>query len=121
MRHQVYKLLCWLFVHPYVVLSLLIIQIACKAAAIGSDIEELTLMVISYEIYETSLRRVSQISYKMTMSVRFCLSYDSLKLDFIAFKIDNILIRKRIVDTDVVNDVTYSRQSVIIRVVIRVL
>ena len=35
-------------------------------------------MVISYEIPETSLRRVSHISYKMTTSVRFCLSYDPL-------------------------------------------
>ena len=45
-------------------------------------------MVISYEIYETSLRRVSQISYEMTTSVRFCLSYDSFKWGFIASKID---------------------------------
>ena len=38
----------------------------------GVYIEDLTLVVISYEIYETSLRRVS---YEMTSSVRFCLSY----------------------------------------------
>ena len=57
----------------------------------------------------------------MTMSVRFCLSYDPLKLDFIALKVDNISRRKHIADTDVVNDVTYMRQSVITRVVIRFL
>ena len=42
----------------------------------------------------------------MTTSVRFCFSYDPLKLDFIAFKMDNISSRKRIADTDVGNDVT---------------
>ena len=78
-------------------------------------------MVISYEIYETSLRRVSYISYEMTTSVRFCLSYDPLKVYFIVFRMDNILMRKRIVDMDVVNDVTFTRQSVITRVVIRFL
>ena len=58
----------------------------------------------------------------MTTSVRFCLSYDPLELDFIAFKIlDNISSRKRIVDTDFVNDVTRSCQSFITRVVIRFL
>ena len=34
------------------------------------DKQNLTLVVIAYEIYETSLRRVSSISYKMTLSVR---------------------------------------------------
>ena len=43
-------------------------------------IEDLTLVVISYEIYETSLER------EMNTSVRFYLSYDRFKLDFIAFK-----------------------------------
>ena len=57
----------------------------------------------------------------MTTSVRFCLSYEPLKWDFIAFKMKIISLRKRIVDTDVVNDVTRSRQSVITRVVIRFL
>ena len=47
-------------------------------------------MVFSYEIYETSLRRVSLISYKMTTSVRFFLSYDPCKLDFIGVKLGNI-------------------------------
>ena len=55
----------------------------------------------------------------MTTSVRLCLSYDPLKPDFIAFKISFISISKCIVDTDVVNDVTCTRQSVITRVVIR--
>ena len=45
------------------------------------------------------------ISYEMTTSVRFCLSYDRLKWDFIAFKMD-IISLKCTVDTDVVNDVT---------------
>ena len=35
------------------------------------DIDDLTLVVISYEIYETSLRRVSLISYETTTSARF--------------------------------------------------
>ena len=58
------------------------------------------------------------ISYKMTTSVRFCLSHDPLNLDFIAFKMSIISTRKCIADTDVVNDVTCMRQSVITRVVI---
>ena len=58
-------------------------------------------MVIPYDIYETSLRRVSSISYKMTMGLKFFLSYGLLKLDFIAFKMGNISRRERIVDTDV--------------------
>ena len=63
-------------------------------------------MVILYGIYETS------------MSVRFCLSYDPLKWDFIALKMSIISMWKRIVDMDVVNNVTQTRQSVITRVVI---
>ena len=59
------------------------------------------------------------ISYVMTTSVKFCLSYDPLKSDFIAFKMDNISSRKRIADMDAVNGVTSTRQSVITRVVIR--
>ena len=57
----------------------------------------------------------------MTTSVRFCLSYDRLKWGFIAFKMNIISPWKHIVNTDVVNDVTHSRQSVITRVVIRFL
>ena len=57
-----------------------------------TKIEDLTLVVISYEIYETSLRRVSEISYEMTTSVRFCLSYDCFKWGFIALKVDIISI-----------------------------
>ena len=52
------------------------------------------------------------------MSVRFCLSYDPSEWDFIALKINILSIRERIVDTDVVNDVTYTRQSFITSVVI---
>ena len=43
-------------------------------------LEDLTLVVISYEIYE------------MTTSARFCLSYDRFKLDFIVLKVDIISI-----------------------------
>ena len=57
----------------------------------------------------------------MTTSVKLCLSYDPLNWDFIAFKLNIISLRKHIVDTDVVNDVTRWRQSVITRVVIRFL
>ena len=41
----------------------------------------------------------------MTTSVRFCLSNNSLGWNFIAFKMNNISVRKRIGDTAVVNDV----------------
>ena len=80
-----------------------------------SKIEDLTRVVISYEICETNLWRVS---YEMTTSLKFCLSYGPLKLDSAPSK---WTIRKRIVDTVVVNDVTCTRQSVITRVVIRFL
>ena len=50
----------------------------------------------------------------MTTSVRFILSYDPLKWGFIAFKINMISIRKRIiVDMVVVNDITCMLQNVI--------
>ena len=78
-------------------------------------------MVISYEMYETSLRRVLLISYEITTRVRFYLSYDPLKWDFISFEISFSSMSKPIVDTDVVNDVTQTRQNVITRVVIRFL
>ena len=55
----------------------------------------------------------------MTTSVIFCLPYDPLKKELIAFKVNTISTRKRIVDTDVVNDVTCARQSVFTRVVVR--
>ena len=51
----------------------------------------------------------------MTLSVRFCLSYDPLNWDFIALKMGNISRRKRIVDTNIVSDVTSMCQSVITR------
>ena len=38
------------------------------------DKQNLSLVVISYEIHETSFRRVSYISYEMTMSVRSSMS-----------------------------------------------
>ena len=37
----------------------------------------------------------------MTTSVRFCLSYDPFRLDFIAFKVDNCSTEKCMVDMDV--------------------
>ena len=75
-------------------------------------------MVISYEIHETSLRRlVSDILIEMT-SVGFCLSYDPLQWNFIAFKMHIISIRKHIVDRYVVSYVTYMCQSVLTLVVI---
>ena len=49
-------------------------------------------VVISYEIDETSLRR------------RFCLSYDPLEWDSVAFKMNIISIRKCIIVPDVVSD-----------------
>ena len=51
----------------------------------------------------------------MTTSVRFCLSYDPLKCDSIALKINIVSIRKHIVDTEVLNDITSGRQSIITR------
>ena len=45
----------------------------------------------------------------------------SFKMGFYCFQNKLYFNIKRIVDTDVVNDVSYRRQSVIIRVVIRVL
>ena len=52
-----------------------------------SNIEDLTRVVISCEIYETSLWRVS---YEMITSSSFWLSYDCLEWDFIAIKVDII-------------------------------
>ena len=49
----------------------------------------------------------------MTTSARFCLSYDPLKYDFIAFKMSVISIRKRVVDTNVINDFTGWRPVVV--------
>ena len=75
-------------------------------------IENRTRVVISYEIYETNF---------VDHECKILFIIDPLKLDFIAFKIGNISSRKRIVNTDVFNGVTRSRQSVISRVVIRFL
>ena len=52
-------------------------------------------------------------------SVRFYLSYDPIKWDFDSLQNDHYFNKKRIVDTDIVNDVTSTHQSVIRRVVIR--
>ena len=62
-------------------------------------------------LYETSASFINFIN--MTTSVRFCLSYNRLKRDF------KTSMGKRIIDTNVVNDVLHTRQSVITRVVIR--
>ena len=57
-----------------------------------------------------------KLSKAQIRSVRFCLSYDPLKGDLIAFKMNNISSTKRMADTDVVNGVTCTRQSIIRRV-----
>ena len=57
----------------------------------------------------------------MTTRVRFCLSFEHLKRDFIAFKMSFVSISKHIVDKDVVNGVMYMPKIVITRVVIRFL
>ena len=57
----------------------------------------------------------------MAINVKFLLSYDPLKWDFIGFKMNIILIRKHIADMIVVNDFTGVRQSVVTRAVIRLL
>ena len=77
-----------------------------KGSILFAYIEDLTQVVILYEVYKTSLQKVSYIWYEMTMSVRFCLSYDPLKWHFIAFKMKNISRRKSNADLDFVNDVT---------------
>ena len=59
------------------------------------------------------------LSNAVNMSVRFCLSSDPLKWDFIAFKMN--FKRKHMVDMDVIDDVTCMRQSVITRMIIRFL
>ena len=55
----------------------------------------------------------------MTMSVRFCFSYDLLKWDFIAS--NDHFNKKNIVDMDIVSDVTCTRQRISTLVVIRLL
>ena len=45
-------------------------------------------------------------SYEMTTSVRFCLSYDPLNGILLPSKMSIFPARKRIVDTDIVSDVT---------------
>ena len=55
----------------------------------------------------------------MTTSVRF--SYEPSNMGFYRLKMNIISTRKRIVDMDIVNDVTCTRQSVITRMVIRFL
>ena len=69
-----------------------IVYVTRKSIAKKAYIEDLTLVVVSF---------------KTTTSVRFCLSYDPLKVYFIAFRMDNILMRKRIVNTVVVNEKCY--------------
>ena len=75
-------------------------------------------MVISYEIFETSLQQISQISYEMTRPDLSVYHMTILKLDFITIKRDSIPIRKHIVDMDIFTDVMSTCQSVITRVVI---
>ena len=56
----------------------------------------------------------------MSTSVRFCLSYDPLKLDFIAFKMDHISEENALL-TRALSVMLRVRASVITRVVIRFL
>ena len=69
-------------------------------------IEDITRVVISYEIYQ------------MTTSVIFCLSFDLSTELFIAFKVDNDFNEKCIVVTDVVMTLLVPAESVNARVVI---
>ena len=62
-------------------------------------IEDLTRLVFSYEIYEK----------EPSTSVRFCVSYDPWKSDFVSYKMNSISIRKSIIDTDVVNNINDTR------------
>ena len=60
----------------------------------------------------------------MTMSLRLNLSYEPLKFDFIAFKMNlktKYFNKKHIVDTNIVNEILSSCQSVITSVVIQFL
>ena len=57
-------------------------------------------------------RAFGKFHIEMNTCVRLSLSYDPLKLDFIAFKMENISRRKGIADTDIANNVTSTRQSV---------
>ena len=86
-------------------------------------IEDLTRVAILYGIYEASLLWVSYmcISYELITSVRFCILFDPIECEFIAFKMNIISTRKHIVDTDIVSYVMCSRQSVMTRMVIRFL
>ena len=61
--------------------------------------EDLTRMVSPSEIYETSFG-------EMTTGVHFYFSYDSLQFDYIAFKMNFILIRKCVADIVIFNNVT---------------
>ena len=64
----------------------------------------------SYKIYETSLQRIS---YEITTSVRFCLSCDISEWDFIDYEMNIISKGKRIIDMEVVNDVTCTSQKLL--------
>ena len=57
-------------------------------------------------------------SYKVTSSVKFCLSYEPLKLGF-RLQIITIPIRIRFVDMDVVHYVMRFNQSEIIKCVVK--
>ena len=62
--------------------------------------------------------RLGFFAFKM---IFFFFFFFLLDWDFFAFKMNIISIRERIVESDVVNKVTCTRQSVITRVVIRFL
>ena len=74
--------------------------------------KDLTFVVISYEVYETGLWRVSLISYEMTTNVRLCLSYDymTFKLQFMAVEAKTFFSRKHNAVTDDVMTLCASNQ-----------
>ena len=49
---------------------------------------------------------------EMTTSVRFCLSYDPLKWDFVTFKMNIMSVRKCTIVSCAVHDVTCTHQNV---------
>ena len=55
----------------------------------------------------------------MTVSVRFCLSCKAFKIGFYRLQTEHYFNKKRIVDTDVVNDLSCLSPSVITHVIIR--
>ena len=77
-------------------------------------------MVIFMTFMNQAFGEFHKFSNNMTTSLRFCLSYEPLKWDFMTFITNIISMSKCIGETDVVNGVTCTHQSVFTHVVIRV-